>query len=197
MNLFRSIRCVTLAVAVAILAGCAAVTKVETGQATIRNVMTVRVDDVWNRFERGVSDDTTVWTQEGITVDALQFYVALKDGDLIAPTPTGVQGVKPLVFKSSMRPEEVAALFESLHTRDGSRFELVRIAPETFVGTTGFRFDYVVTRKIDDVKLRGFAYGATVQGKLYLIGYSAPQLYFYEKYRAKAEAIAQSAVIKG
>jgi hypothetical protein len=189
----RQIRTLGLAVAVAILAGCAAVTKVETGRATIRDAMTVQVDSPWNRFERGVADDTTVWTQEGITVDALQFYAGLKDGDLIAPTPKDLPDPKPLAFKSNMRPEQIAALFEALHTRDGSRFELVTIGPDQFVGTNGFRFEFNVTRKVDEVRLRGVAFGAVKQGKLYLISYTAPRLVFFEKYRPQVEAIARSA----
>ena len=60
----------------------------------------------------------------------------------------------------------------------------------------GFRCEFAVIRKIDDVRLRGMAYGAVRDGRLYLISYTAPRLGFYAKYVARAEAIARSASLK-
>lgn len=179
-----------------LLAGCAAVSKVETGQVAVRERMLVQVASPWNRFERGQSDDTPIWTQEGITVDALQFYVGVKDGQLIAPTPREGK-LAPLAFKSSMQAADIVALFQSLQTRDGSTFQLDKLEPVDFVGTRGFRYEFSVVRKLDDVRLRGVAYGAVQRGELYLISYTAPRLAFFNKYAAQVEAIARSASIKG
>jgi hypothetical protein len=37
----------------------------------------------------------TVWTREGVTIAALRLWMALKDGDLLAPTPTEPVAVSP------------------------------------------------------------------------------------------------------
>jgi hypothetical protein len=182
---------------VVVLAGCAVVSKVETGETLVRNRLAVQVTSPWNRFERGQTDNTATWTVEGLYVDALQFYVGIKDGQLIAPTPGDRKDVQPLVFKASMRPADVVALYQGLLTRDGSSFTLDRIEAAEFVASPGFRFEYSLVRKVDDVRLRGVAWGAVRNGELFLIHYSAPRLAFYSKHVAEVEAIARSARVKG
>ena len=179
------------------LAGCAAVSKVETGEVLVKNRLAVQVVEPWNQFERGLADNTPTWTHEGITVDALQFYVGLKDGELLAPTPSGRKGIEPLTFRSTMRPADVMVLLQSLLTRDGSSFSLDRLEATDFVGTRGFRIEYSMVRKVDDVRLRGVAFGAVRNGELFLINYSAPRLAFFPRHAAGVEALARSARVKG
>ena len=178
------------------LAGCAAVSKVNTGDSLIRDRLSVTVDTAWNKFERGVGDNTTVWTVEGITIDALQFYVGLKNGELIAPTPREGKGMLPLAFKSDMQPADIVSLYQGLLTRDGSAFTLDKLEPASFVGTNGFRFEYSLTRKIDEVRLRGVAWGAVRNGELFLINYSAPRLGFFARHIGQVEKLAASARVK-
>ena len=180
-----------------VLAGCAHVSKVDTGETLVKNRLAITVVTPWNKFERGQADNTPTWTVEGITVDALQFYVGIKSGELIAPTPTNRKGVQPLTFKAGMQPADVVALYQGLFTRDGSSFTLDKLEPSEFVGTAGFRFEYSLTRKVDDVRLRGVAYGAVRNGELFVINYSAPRLAFFPKYVGQVEALAKSARVKG
>jgi hypothetical protein len=177
--------------------GCAAVSKVENGEALIRSRLSVQVTEPWNQFERGLADNTPTWTHEGITVDSLQFYVGLKDGELLAPTPTGRKGIEPLTFRAAMQPADVMTLLQSLLTRDGSSFSLDRLEATEFVGARGFRIEYSMVRKLDEVRLRGVAFGAVRNGELFLINYSAPRLAFYPKHAAGVEALARSAKVKG
>ena len=179
-----------------VVAGCAAVSKVDSGEALIRNRLVVQVANPWNQFERGLADDTPTWTHEGITVDALQFYVGVRDGALLAPTPSGRKGVEPLTFRASMQPADVMALLQSLLTRDGSSFSLDRLEATEFVGARGFRIEYSMVRKLDEVRLRGVAFGAIRNGELFLINYSAPRLAFFPKHAAEVEALARSAKVR-
>jgi len=181
----------------ALLAGCAAVSKIDTGDAIVRDRLVVHVDTPWNKFERGTADNTPTWTIEGITVDALQFYVGVKDGEVIAPAPAGMKNVEPLTFKASMQPADIVALYQSLLTRDGSSFSMEKLEPSDFIGTQGFRFEYALVRKVDDVRLRGVAWGAVRNGELFLINYSAPRLAFYPQYVGRVEALARSARVRG
>ena len=178
------------------LAGCAVVSKVETGETLVRDRLSVQVASPWNRFERGQADNTVTWTVEGLYVDALQFYVAIRDGELIAPTPSGRKDVQPLTFKASMRPADVVALYQSLLTRDGSSFTLDRIEATEFVASPGFRFEYSLVRKVDEVRLRGVAYGAVRNGELFLINYSAPRLGFFARGLPPVEALVKTARVK-
>jgi hypothetical protein len=185
-----------VAVAAVSLAGCAAVSHVTKGDVTLRDRLVVTVDQPWNQFERGLGDNTPTWTQDGITVDALRFYPGLKDGELLAPTPTQDKGAKPLAFKSAMSPREVVALFEALHARDGA-FTLTRVAPEPFVGTNGMRFEFTLVRQVDEVTLQGVGWLAVKDGALYAITFAAPRLAFFPRHAKLAEALARTARVKG
>jgi hypothetical protein len=182
-----------------VLSGCAVtiMSKVDSGETVVKDRLAVQVASPWNKFERGDADNTTTWTVDGVTVDALQFYVGVKDGELIAPTPSSGKGREPLAFKSSMQTADIVALYRSLFTRDGSAFTLDKLEVAEFVGTRGFRLEYSLVRKVDDVRLKGLAYGAVRNGELFLINYSAPRLAFYPKNVAQVEALAKSARVKG
>lgn len=179
-------------------AGCAQqLVQVNSGEQTVRDRLLLTVDKPWNQFEQGLGDNTPTWTQEGISVDALRLYVGLKDGALIAPTPAQDKAAKPLAFKSTMQPAEVVALFEALVSRDGSSFQLDRLAPQAFAGGNGFRFDFSSVRKRDEVRLRGIGWGVVRNGELFLMTYTAPRLAFFERHLPSVEAMARSARIKG
>lgn len=197
MNRRKTLAGLALVASATLLGGCAAVSKVATGEVVMKDRLVLTVDKPWNQFERGLGDNTPTWTQDGITVDALRFYVGLKDGDLIAPTPSQPKGAQPLAFRAGMGPQQVAKLFEGLYARDGSSFTLDRIEPATFAGQPGFRFEFSSVRKSDDVRLRGLAWGAVRNGELFLISYTAPQLAFFPRGRADAEAVARSARLRG
>ncbi len=184
--------------AILLLAGCAQVSHVASGDVVLRGKMVVALDKPWNQFERGIgnNDNTPTWTQDGIAVDTLRFYVGLRDGDLIVPTPTQPAGQKPLAFKAGMQTNDVIALFEGLYSRGGSSFKLDKVTPQPFMGSPGFRFEFSGIRKRDDVRLAGVAWGMVRNGELYAITYTAPRLAFFGQHLKSAEAIAASARLK-
>lgn len=179
--------------AVALTAGCAQMANVATGEVVLKDRLAVQVDRPWNQFERGLADNTMTWTRDGVTVDSLRFYIGLKDGELIAPTPAEPKGQRPLAFKASMQAAEVVELFEGLYSRGGSSFKLEKLSPDTFVGTPGFRFEFSALRKADDVRLRGVGWGAVRNGELFAITFTAPRLAFFPQHAPSAEAVARSA----
>ena len=187
----RSLRLAALACVVA-LAACAQLTQVASGDAVVGGKLSVHTDIAWNQFEHNVPVPT--WTLDGVTVDTLQFYAGIADG---AEIQHAADKQRPLTFHATMQAADIASLYEGLWTRDGSAFTLDKLAPATFVGAKGFRLEYTLVRKIDDVRLKGVAYGAVRDGKLYMINYSAPRLTFFPKNIAKVEALMQSARVVG
>jgi hypothetical protein len=177
-------------------AGCAQVSHVATGDVVIKERLTVKVDKAWNQFGSGFGENVPTWTQDGFTVDALRFYVGMKDGDLLAPTPSEPKGTKALAFKSTMQTADIVALFEGLYSRGGSSFTLDRVEPQAFAGGSGFRFEFSSVRKFDDVRLKGIAWGTVRNGELTVITYTAPRLAFFDRHVKSAEAIAGSARLR-
>ena len=181
----------------AALGGCASVTKVETGTRPVGDRMTVHLEGPWNHINVPGLGPGQTWTMEGLTVDRLMFYSGIRDGQVVHPELPGTQQkMKSFSFKSSMQPDEIVTMFEGMLTRDGSTFKLNKLEPATFGGLKGFRFEYAVTRKADNVHLAGFGYGAVSKGELFSVLYMAPRLGFYPRHAPDAEKIGRSAIIK-
>ena len=175
------------------LSGCVSVAKVETGQRAVGERMTVKLEGAWNHINAPGLGPAEHWTMEGLPVDQLLLYSGIRDGDEVHGPR---QGKKSMAFRPAMQPEEIVAMFEGMMTHDGSRFQLVKIEPAMFGGLKGFRFDYSLIRKRDNVQLSGFGYGAISKGELFSILYMAPRLHFFPMYSARADQIGRSAVIK-
>lgn len=188
------------AAALAALAGCAQMVKVEPGQVTVKETLKLTTTSAWNRFELlfplsvapGASE---VWTQDGITLDALAFFVGIEQGKTLGSAIPGTNKKLPQ-FRSTMTPGEIVELYEQMVTQDGSAFALKRVAPGRFGGQPGFRFEHTITRKSDNVLLKGVAQGAVVKDKLYLVVFTAPSIYYFDRHAPQVEPLLASAEIK-
>jgi hypothetical protein len=180
------------------LAGCASVAKIESGDRAIGDRLAITLTGSWNHISAPGLGPAQVWTMEGLPVDQLLLYSGLKDGEAIhAPERGAGRERKSFDFRATMQPDEIAALFEGMLSRDGSAYKLVKLEPATFGGTKGFRFEYALSRKIDNVQLSGVGYAAVSRGELFAIVYHAPRLAFFARHASTVEAIARSARIKG
>lgn len=178
----------------AVISGCASVAKVETGDRAVGERMNINIEGSWNHIDAPGIGPAQVWTMEGMPVDQLLLYSGIKDGEAIHAGGGG--GQKSFEFKASMQPDEVATLFEGMLTRDGSRYKLEKLAPVNLNGTRGFRFEFSMVRKIDNVQLSGIGYGAVSKGELFAMVYMAPRLVFYPRHMGRVEQIGRSIRIK-
>jgi hypothetical protein len=188
------------AAALVALAGCAQMVKVEPGQVVVKESLKLTTTIAWNRFELqfplsvapGASE---VWTQDGITLDALAFFVGIEQGKTLGTAIPGT-GKKLPLFRSNMTPGEIVELYEQMVTQDGSTFALKRVAPGRFAGQPGFRFEHTITRKSDNVLLKGVAQGAIVKDRLYLVAFTAPAIYYFDRHAPQVDPLLASAQIK-
>lgn len=177
--------------------GCASVAKVETGERAVGERLAVTLDSAWNHIRAPGIGPAEIWTMEGLPVDQLLIYSGIRDGQAIhVERAAGSGSQKSFSFRSGMQPDEIAAMFEGMLTRDGSRFKLEKLEPVTFAGSKGLRFEYSLTRKIDNVQLSGIGYGRVSKGELFAIVYMAPRLTFFSRHAPSAEQISRSARIK-
>jgi len=182
---------------VCVLCACGTVRKVEPGAVKLGERMTVDIPKAWNHFDFPVAApaQAQLWTTEGLAIDSLTIYYGLRDSQTLSnQTPQG--GKKPLVFKSNMKNEEIAATIEGLLTQDGSTFKTIKFEPANLDGRRGFKLEFEKIRAEDHVQLRGLAYAATDKGELFALVYQAPRLTFYPRQKAQIEAIAASVKIR-
>jgi hypothetical protein len=187
-------RCLSILL-VATLTACATVNKIESGERAIGERMSVHLEGAWNHVSAAPTSPAQTWTMEGLPVDQLLIYAGVKDGEVLHFGPSAANQ-KTFSFRSSMQPDEVVAMFEGLFTRDGSSFKLAKLEPTNFGGGKGFRFEYALTRKADNVVLAGVGYGAVNKGELFALLYNAPRLTFFARHKTKVENIARSARLK-
>ena len=180
-----------------LLAGCAAAVKVGQGEAIVAERIGVPTDAAWNQLRGGFTgtNSAAVWTTEGLTIDQVNFFVGVKDGGALAQNAGKEQ--RPVNFKASMQGHDLATLFESFYTRDGSSFKLDKLEPVNFLGQSGWRTQFTLVRKFDDVKLTGTIWATVRNGELFAITFAAPTLGFYPRLAPKVEQIAAGARFKG
>jgi hypothetical protein len=188
-------RMVAAAIALALVSGCAAVSKVESGERTVGERLVFMLEGAWNHVSAPGMGPAQVWTMEGLPVDQLLIYSGIKDGETVHSTSGGGQQQKNFAFRAGMQPDEIVAMFEGMMTRDGSSFKLMKLEPHAF-GGKGFRFEYSLTRRVDHVQLSGIGYGNVSKGELFALLYAAPRLEFFPRHRARVEDIARSVRVK-
>jgi hypothetical protein len=155
----------------------------------------------WNRLGGRVGRNAESWTLDGLTLNDMTFYGGIANNTTLfreidkknAPLPR---------FSSTMLIPDVVQLFEaSYRVANGtSLMSIDSVEPATFAGSPGFRFTYNFTIQNEEVKRLGEARGAIVGGKLYMITFEAPIIYYYnrdvEAFRKVAEGAKIGAVPK-
>ena len=184
-----------IAVLISLLAGCATVSKVDTGELTIGERLLVVLEGAWNHVSAPNLGPAQVWTMEGLPLDQLLVYSGIKNEELVHAAGGG-GARKDFAFRSSMQPDEIVAMFEGMLTRDGSQFKLAKLEPASFGGEKGFRFEYAIVRRGDNAVLSGVGFGAVSKGELFALLYQAPRLAFFPRHRPRVEQIARSARLK-
>jgi hypothetical protein len=167
--------------------------KVAPGTVTIGEGLVLSADGRWNRLDppEPEADADEAWTAEGVTLDMILFYVGVADGHALGAR---ADAARMPAFRAGMLPHDIVELYEAMVAHDGGGFELERLAPAQFGGVPGFVFEHTTTARSGPV-LRGLAYGAVVDGRLYLMSYTAPAAHFYAKHLASVQALAASARI--
>lgn len=67
-----------------------------------------------------------------------------------------------------------------------------KVEPSNLGSAKAARFEFSMTRKQDDVKLRGIGWVAEHDKQLYAAVFTAPRLYFFEQLRPTVEAMVRT-----
>jgi hypothetical protein len=150
----------------------------------------------WNKISSSMLVDIHAvedWTQNGPYLDGISFVTGLKDGKALVYQRSRDDRQVPK-FRSSMTPPEIAAMIESLfRVRAGAvDFKMISLAPRPFLGTNGFQYDYEHLDG-DEVRRKGRAVGAVINGRLYLILFDAARSHYYNSLLPDFEAVVNSA----
>lgn len=148
----------------------------------------------WNRLGRDDGKNVEVWTIDGDSLNKVSFYGGIASGKPLLHEADKKRDPLPKV-SATMLMTDIPALLEStyrsLHLVD--QMDIGEQAPALLGGHKAIRFSYALTSSGDEVRRKGEAVGALVNGKLYLVTYEAPALHFFdqdvEKYRQLAASL--------
>lgn len=181
------IRTATLIAFICLLSACVQYTLVEQSKpVTFDDTYIVDPQIAWSKHSEG---DVELWTVDGPLLQELIFFTGIADGKpLFPPNPQAKEKELPL-FDEKMTALEVRDLLvATLSRRNQFSVETKGLRPWQFGSIDGFRFELTLVT-VDGLNKQGFAVGTMRDGKLYIIAYSAAEVYYYDKYKDTVERL--------
>lgn len=185
-----------------VLAACTTIAKVD-GEQLVNDKLLVRVPQAWNKIQDPWSDEPyDTWTQEGMPLDHLRFWGGVRSGEPLMAKPKvflvrdDQKDPRVPTFRTGMAPDKLVSLFEELYATAGT-VRLTRVEPALFAGQKGVRFEFTLARRWDDLHMKGVGWVTVKDDQLYAATFLAPRMSFYDRLLPLAEAIVQTARIKG
>ncbi len=150
----------------------------------------------WNRQSTIFFDDISTvedWTQNGPYLDTISFVTGMRNGKAVVRQRRSDDRQVP-TFRSNMTAPEIASMIESLFRVRGGTvdFKTTSLAPRSFLGANGFQQDFEHLDS-DEVRRKGRAVGAVIDGRLYLILFDATASHYFGASLPDYEAILRSA----
>ena len=127
------------------------------------------------------SNVADLWTIDGLMLNQLYIFGEVKEGDKLF-NKINDEIVLPS-YQVDMLPNEITELLvSSLNNQYGGdlTIDTANLRPNKFGSKPGFSFEVNFFNK-DGLYIKGKAFSAVVDSKLYLLLYMAPDLHYYEK----------------
>jgi hypothetical protein len=162
--------------------------------AVAKSGLTVTPSNPWNRWKLRPSKKGEIWTQDGVSLNALTFSAGIAAGEPLYKERNKKDLPLPK-FNPSMTAPDLVQMFEATNRilLKTSLFEIDNVEPAKLAGHDGVRFSYHYVVQEEEVRRKGEARAAIIGGKLYLIDYAAPAIHYYDAGIAEARAIMDGA----
>jgi hypothetical protein len=162
--------------------------------AVAKSALTVQPDAEWNRLAAKPGRNAESWTLDGDQLNVLTFYGGIADGRTLFHEADRKMRPLPRVSATMLITDIPTLLENSYRVALGTAtMTIERVEPATFAGNKGVHFTYGFSRQNESLHRRGEALGAIIAGRLYLITYEAPEIYYFERSAAAARVVANSA----
>lgn len=164
-----------------------------TSVAVAKSTLTVTPEREWNRLSARPGRNSETWTLDGDDLNGVNFYGIGTGRTLFREVS---KKTKPLPrFSSTMLLTDIPVLLENSYrvALGTTLFSMTDIRPEPFLGAKGVRFSYSFRKQMEDVSRKGEAVGAIVKGRLYLMTFDAPAIFYFDRDVAAFRQIVSSA----
>ena len=162
--------------------------------AVAKSKLTVTPGEDWNRGTARPIKKSEIWTLDGVALNELYFVSGLINGETLYRDANKKDSPLPR-FASSMQLADIPDFVESSQriALNTSMFRITGSEAVQFAGRPGVKFAYEYAVEGNSLVRKGIAAGTIVDGQLHLISFTAPATYYFDRDRAKAEAIMASA----
>jgi hypothetical protein len=159
-----------------------------------KSAMSVQPSIEWNKMGARPGRNSETWTLDGDGLNDLTFYGGIESGRPLFREVDKKNTPLPKV-SSTMLLTDLPALLENSYrvALQTSAVQIDTVEPVQFAGSKGVRFTYSFSQQNETLRRRGEARAAMIGGKLYMVTYEAPALYYYDRsydaFRAVAESV--------
>ena len=135
----------------------------------------------WNKLSGSLGKKTETWTLDGEQLNDLTFYGGIPVGSPLVKERSKKREPLPKVT-NGMLLLEIPELLEGTYRiyRNTRSFQLTSSKPEKFLGHDGVHFMYEYVDE-DQLTRKGEARAALIGGKLFMITFDAPRLYYFDR----------------
>ena len=164
--------------------------------AVAKSPLTVTPDHEWNKMGARPGRNSETWTLDGDGLNDVTFYGGIENDRTLFREVS--KKTKPLPrFAATMLLTDIPTLFENSYSiaLDTQLMKIDGVTPTTFLGTKGVHFTYSFSRPDEEVRRKGEASAAIIGGKLFMISFEAPNVYYFDRDIAGYRAIVASATM--
>jgi hypothetical protein len=150
--------------------------------AIARSSIGVSTDGEWNRLGRSEGKQVEVWTRDGDSLNRVLFFGGIGPGQTLFKDRRPKDAPLPKV-QANMLLLDLPGLLEATYRSQYrvNRMDLRKQEAITVGGVKAVRFSYDFIKADDEVERKGEAVGLLKGGKVHLMVYEAPALYFFDK----------------
>ncbi len=183
-NRFIRHMAISAAIAISIVAAEASAHKLREAGAAVEvadsNVLVTPTRD-WNRVSGRIGKNVETWTLDGTQLNDVTFFAGIAVGNPLVKERSKKHEPLPKFTKDTLLIE-IPELLEGTYRpyKRLATFEIRNVEPTEFLGHDGILFAYRYSDRDGLTKL-GEASASIIGGKLYMITYDAPRIYYFER----------------
>jgi len=147
----------------------------------------------WNSLSWKPGKKAETWTLDGEQLNDVTWFGGIAPGEPLVRETNKKRKPLPKITRETLLvelPELLEATYRS--AKDIGTFKLINSAPERFLDQDGIRFTYEYVDN-DELPRKGEARAALIKGRLYMVTFDAPRLYYFDKSLPDFRALADNA----
>lgn len=164
--------------------------------AVAKSPLTVTPSREWNKMGARPGRKSETWTIDGDGLNDVTFYGGIENDTTLFREIS--KRSKPLPhFASTMLLTDVPTLFENSYSiaLDTQLIKIDTVEPIDFLGRKGVHFTYTFSRLNEEVRRKGEASATIVDGKLFMITFEAPDVFYFQRDLPAYRAIVSTATL--